>query len=253
MRRAGLGVIRLVRENQLRLPLRALIETASSAFSNQEALLGLQRAERARKELESATNMPLGRGDMVFRDGWDDPAGNALASELLDFLADRLRVQLRAEGARHDILAAVFAAGADDDLVRLLARTEAVRAFLETDAGTNLLAAAKRAQNILRIEEKKDGAPFSPGFTASLAAPEQERALAEALAATSAAVAETLAAENFAGAMAAMAQLRTPLDAFFEHVTVNDPNGEIRHNRLQLLSALRSVLDQVADFSKIEG
>jgi glycyl-tRNA synthetase beta chain len=253
LRRAGLGVIRLIRENHLRLRLREVLELANSAYSNQEAVAALAKVTAARERLEAASHMPSDRGDMVFRDGSDDPAGNVISGELLDFLADRLRVQLRAEGARHDILAAVFAARADDDLVRLLARTEAVRAFLETDAGTNLLATAKRAQNILRIEEKKNGAPFPPTFTASEAAPEQERALAEALALARNEVTGALAAEEFSKAMSAMAQLRTPLDAFFEHVIVNHSDNEIRHNRLQLLSGLRAVLDQVADFSKIEG
>jgi glycyl-tRNA synthetase beta chain len=267
LRRAGLGVIRLIRENTLRLSLRRIILDAYEA-SDHNPRNEYVAAELLRRRDETVSNQlsmtpdpaRIERVVVASISAWPQVraergilSAEALQRELLDFLADRLRVQLRAEGARHDILAAVFAAGADDDLVRLLARTEAVRAFLETDAGTNLLAAAKRAQNILRIEEKKEGAPFPPGFTASEGAPEQERALAEALATARNAVTATLASEDFAGAMTAMAQLRTPLDAFFEHVIVNHSDNEIRHNRLQLLSGLRAVLDEVADFSKIEG
>ena len=203
LRRAALGVIRLIRENALRLPLLALLDGVPAA-------------------------------------------------EILDFIIDRLRVQLRAEGARHDVLAAVFAAGRDDDLTRLLSRAAAVAGLLGTEDGTNLLTAYRRAANILRIETQKDGTQAA-GVDPDLLAAGAERALWDAVAALGASIAAFLAAERFADAMAAMAQLRAPLDAFFAHVTVNAPEPELRRNRLALLARVRDLMHQVADFSQIEG
>jgi glycyl-tRNA synthetase beta chain len=171
--------------------------------------------------------------------------------DLLEFLAERLRVQLRAEGARHDVVAAAFTAG-EDDLVRLLARAEALKGLVESETGTNLLAAYKRAQNILRIEEKKDGPHAGAVDPALLAAPE-EQALAAALDAAEPAAQAALGAEDYGGAMSALAALRTPVDAFFDRVTVNDPDAQLRRNRLRLLTRLRTAMDAVADFSRIEG
>jgi glycyl-tRNA synthetase beta chain len=170
----------------------------------------------------------------------------------LDFLVDRLRVQLRAEGARHDVLAAVFAAGADDDLVRLLARTDALAALLGTEDGANLLTAYRRAANILRIEEKRDGPHRDPPDPALLAQAE-EHALAAKLDELEPRLAALLGEEDYTGAMAALAGLRAPLDAFFDRVTVNAPEPSLRRNRLALLNRVRVAMDQVADFSKIEG
>jgi glycyl-tRNA synthetase beta chain len=176
----------------------------------------------------------------------------AFAAGLVDFLAERLRVQLRAEGARHDLVAAAFGRGGEDDLLRLLARAEALQALVEGADGPNLLAAAKRAANILRIEDRKDGPHAGPVDAALLVAPE-ERALAEALDSAEPAVGGALVAENFAAAMSALAALRAPLDAFFDKVTVNDPDKATRENRLRLLARLRGAMDTVADFSRIEG
>jgi len=205
LRRAALGVIRIIRENNLRLSLRDAI-----GFS-----------------LE-------GRREFV--------------AEILDFLIDRLRIQLRAEGARHDVLAAI---GTDDDLTRLLARTEAVAALLGTEDGANLLAAYKRAANILRIEERKDGAITGKTDRAQLILPEEETlaAVLDGLAN----VPDLLAREQFSVAMTEMAALRVPLDRFFDKVTVNVPEPALRANRLRLLAQVRSTIDQVADFSRIEG
>ena len=177
---------------------------------------------------------------------------NVVVLDVLDFLAERLRVQLRAEGARHDLVAAVFGAAPDDDLVRLLARADALRSLVEGPDGPNLLTAYRRAANILRIEDKKDGPHTGEPDPALLRAPE-EAALAEALARAAPAARERLATEDFAGAMAELAALRAPLDAFFDRVTVNDPNPELRRNRLRLLAKLRDAMDAVADLSKIEG
>ena len=207
LRRAALGVIRLVRENGLRLPLAA-------AFA------------------EAAPDAPV--------------------AALMAFIAERLRVQLRAEGNRHDVLAAVFAAGDDDDLTRALARTAAVAALLGTEDGANLLTAYRRAANIGRIEDKRDGPHEGAPDPALLAEPE-ERALVAALDAAEPAILASLAEEAYADAMRAMAALRPPLDAFFDRVTVNAPDPALRLNRLRLLRRVRATMDRAADFSRIEG
>ncbi|GAC1485834.1 MAG: hypothetical protein NVS2B11_11760 [Acetobacteraceae bacterium] len=177
------------------------------------------------------------------------PAHHALQ---LRKLADRLRVQLRAAGERHDVLAAVFAAGADDDLVRLLARTEAVTAFLASPDGADLLTGARRAANILRIEDKKDG-PHRGAVDPDLLREPAEQGLDATLAHTEAVVGERLAREEFGPAMSALAQLRPTLDAFFDQVTVNAPDPALRQNRLRLLSRVGVAMDRAADFSRIEG
>ncbi|MEI7710652.1 MAG: glycine--tRNA ligase subunit beta [Rhodospirillales bacterium] len=214
LRRAGLGIIRIVRENGLRLSLLSLIDAAGKGF--------------------------------------DAPGVEPVPpAEILEFLADRLRVQLRTEGARHDVLTAVFATGADDDIVRLLARAGAVAELLGTEDGTNLLTAYKRAANILRIEDRKDG-PHTGDTDPALLREPAETALAHALAGLHDLDAK-LAAEDYAGAMTSMAGLRAPLDSFFKDVTVNAPDPDFRRNRLHLLHRVRATMDRVADFSRIEG
>jgi glycyl-tRNA synthetase beta chain len=212
LRRAALGVVRIIRENGLRLSLRHSLVEAAGAFE---------------------TDAPV------------------LAADILAFITERLRVQLRGEGARHDVLAAVFAAGADDDLVRALARTEAIAALLKTEDGANLFSAYRRAANILRIEDKKDG-PHRGEVDASLFLDKAERDLYDALLAAAAAD-DLLAREDFAGAMGVLAALRRPLDDFFESVTVNAESAALRLNRLNVLYSLRRRIDSVADFSQIEG
>ncbi len=214
LRRAGLGVIRIIRENALRLRLLPLIEVAGH---------GLQH--------HGMRPLP--------------------PQEVMDFLAERLRVQLRAEGARHDVLAAVFAAGADDDLTRLLARTDAIAALLGTSDGANLLTAYRRAANILRIESRKDG-PFDIAPDEALLREPAELDLNQALGVIDD-VSHKLEQEDFAGAMADLAQLRAPLDAFFAKVTVNAPEPDLRRNRLRLLHCVQATMDRVADFSRLEG
>ncbi|MBX6373059.1 MAG: glycine--tRNA ligase subunit beta [Acetobacteraceae bacterium] len=236
LRRAALGVIRIVRENGLRLGLLDLFE---------EAIKGVlkTRAPGLPPLLLERVAAPSHPGRTVYK----------LSLELLDFLAERLRVQLRTEGARHDIVAAVFGATPDDDLNRLLRRAEAVRAFLATEDGANLLTAHRRAANILRIEERKDGHAYDTGYERHLLKAPEEEALAEALETAADRVERDLAAEDFERAMDALAALRGPVDAFFDRVTVNDPAPELRRNRLRLLARLRAVMDAVADFSKVEG
>ena len=177
--------------------------------------------------------------------------------DLLAFIADRLRVQLRTEGARHDVLAAVFAAGApdlprDDDLVRLLARTDAVATFLATPDGADLLAGSRRAANILRIEDKKDG-PHTGPIDPELLVEPAEMALAATLDSTLPQVEQAIAGERFEDAMRALAQLRPALDALFDAVTINDPDPARRQNRLRLLARVGSAMALAADFSRIEG
>ncbi|WP_270935891.1 glycine--tRNA ligase subunit beta [Falsiroseomonas oryzae] len=246
LRRAALGVIRIIRENGLRLRL-------SDAFA--EAFFGFPQAVG----VSPAPEFGMAVAQEKLNAGWQPSRGSdhppmvaAFAAGLVDFLAERLRVQLRGEGARHDVVAAAFGAGGEDDLVRLLARADALKALVESETGANLLAAYKRATNILRIEEKKDG-PHAGPVDASLLAAAEEQALAAALDSAEPASRAALASEDYGAAMSALAALRGPLDAFFERVTVNDPDAQLRRNRLRLLSRLRAAMDAVADFSRIEG
>ncbi|MGK7866247.1 glycine--tRNA ligase subunit beta [Falsiroseomonas sp. E2-1-a20] len=246
LRRAALGILRIIRENRLRLRL-------GDALA--EAFFGFPQALGA----TASPEFGMAVAQEKLKDGWQPPKGGAhppmvaaFAAGLVDFLAERLRVQLRAEGARHDLVAAAFGQGGEDDLLRLLARAEALKALVEGTDGPNLLAAAKRAANILRIEDKKDGPHAGPVDPALLTAPE-EIALAAALDQAEPAVAAALASENFAAAMSALAALRAPLDAFFDKVIVNAPEKATRENRLRLLARLRGAMDTVADFSRIEG
>ncbi len=221
LRRAALGVIRLVLESRLRLSLADMFAAALASY-------------------------PAEVGSLV------EPSD--LTSDLLAFFADRLKVHLKAEGIAHDHISAVFARTADDDLVRLIARVRALGAFLAGDDGANLLVAYRRAANILRIEEKKDGRSFPPPADPDLFLQPEETALQAGLDAARAAMASAVAAEDFVGAMGALAALRPPVDAFFDAVTVNVAGDEDRRaNRLRLLAEIRDAMDGVADFSQIAG
>ncbi len=180
-------------------------------------------------------------------------ANQFVIQQLLEFFADRLKVYLKDQGKRHDLIDAVFALGNQDDLVMIVKRVEALSTFLETDDGKNLLAGVKRASNILRIEEKKDGKAFDGEVDNSLLVKDEEKALHAAIASASGEARRAIEAEDFEGAMAAIARLRAPVDAFFEQVTVNDPDAKLRENRLRLLSRIRAATAEVAEFSKIEG
>lgn len=179
------------------------------------------------------------------------------ADDLLAFFAERLKVQMREKGVRHDVVDAVLATGGEDDLVRLLARVEALQGFLGSEAGRNLLTAYGRAANIVRAEEKKDkglAAKIAGAPDAALLEQAEEKAVASALAEVESVVRPAVAAENFSGAMEAFARLRAPVDALFDKVTVNvTDKPELRLNRLKLLNQIRATMDAVADFSKIEG
>lgn len=216
LRRAALGVIRLIAENALRL---SLMKVAASALAG----LSVKPAD--------ASKLPI---------------------DLLAFFADRLKVQLREQGARHDLVDAVFALGGQDDLLMIVRRVEALGKFLDTDDGKNLLAGTKRASNILAIEEKKDKRSFDGAPDAALYSLTEEKALAKAIGEVKAEASAAVAKEDFAAAMSAMAKLRPPVDAFFDKVRVNDDDAKVRENRLKLLNEIRSATRAVADFSKIQ-
>ena len=175
--------------------------------------------------------------------------------DLLSFFADRLKVHLREQGVRHDLITAIFALGGEDDLVRLLARVEALRSFLETTDGANLLTAYKRAANILRIEEKKDGRRYdhADGIDDKYMKENAESSLYQMLMETGPTVRSALEREQLAEAMGVLASMRPLVDTFFDNVTVNADDPALRENRLKLLSLIRSSMNQIADFSQVEG
>jgi glycyl-tRNA synthetase beta chain len=174
-------------------------------------------------------------------------------ADLLDFFADRLKVYLKDQGTRHDLIDAVFALGNQDDLLMIVRRVEALSKFLETDDGKNLLAGLKRATNIVKAEEKKEGKAISGKVDQSILVKGEEKDLHRAIEAASALAHKALAEEDFEATMRAIAKLRAPVDAFLDNVTVNDPNPDYRVNRLRLLNRIREAVAEVADFSKIEG
>jgi glycyl-tRNA synthetase beta chain len=203
-------------------------------FALRRAALGVIRII-----LDNAVRLPLG----AYADRTPD---------LLNFFADRLKVQLREQGNRFDLVDAVFALGGQDDLLLIVKRVEALGALLATDDGKNLLAGYKRAANILKAEEKK-GTAVAAAVDPSLFREAEETALAAAIDTAAGAARTAVAAEDFEGAMKALAGLRAPVDAFFDKVLVNDADDRVRANRLALLTVLRDACHQVADFSRIEG
>jgi len=256
LRRAGLGIIRIVLENRLRL---ALSQSLFAVIAASKLHTARSFDERLADAL-SNTLMMKGIADDLYtevRRGAADaetfsPAERASVAEILGFLADRLKVALRDKGTRHDLIDAVFSLG-DDDLVRLVARVEALQDFLKSADGANLLAGYKRAVNILKIEEKKDGKNYDGEVDPALLSAPEEIALFKEMAEAHELIAAEIAHERFKEAMTVMARLRGPVDAFFEKVTVNAPEPALRRNRLLLLARLRASLHQVADFSKVEG
>jgi glycyl-tRNA synthetase beta chain len=222
LRRAALGVIRLIVENSLRLKTAALIDA-------HKALIG--------RSIRSVSGP-----DFMSKD----------FSDLFAFFADRLKVQLREQGARHDLVDAVFALEGQDDLLMVVRRVEALGKFLDTEDGKNLLAGTKRASNILAIEEKRDKRKFDGAPNPALYSLAEEKALAKAIDQAKAEAGAAVATEDFSAAMGAMAKLRTPVDAFFDKVKVNDDDPKVRENRLRLLNEIRAATRAVADFSRIQ-
>ena len=224
LRRAALGVIRLVLENGVRAPLSKLIGEAAGLYAEQPHVAFDVR----------------------------DLAG--LAGDLLGFFADRMKAHYRSQGLRHDVVSAVFALEGEDDLVRLARRVDALTAFVESEDGANLLTAYRRAANILKAEEKKDERSYAgAAIDAGALQLDAEKAVADGLAEAEASVETALVEERFDGAMSALAALRAPVDAFFDDVTVNADDPALRANRLALLAKIRGVMGKVADFSAIEG
>jgi glycyl-tRNA synthetase beta chain len=245
LRRAALGVIRIVLENELRLALSPVLQAAMS-----RQLRHREEPRRGDAAIQGDVDRPMASGSL--RSARDD--GEAPVADLLAFFADRLKVYLRDKGARHDLIDAVFALPGQDDLLMIVRRVEALGNLLETEDGKNLLAGYRRAANILRAEEKKDGAEaFAGKHDQTELAPPAERYLADVVASAGAAVRQHVAAEDFEGAMRALATLRAPVDGFFLDVTVNDPDPQTRVNRLRLLNELREAMHAVADFSKVAG
>ena len=220
LRRAALGMIRIAIEREIDLYPRGLLEG---------------RIKRVRPDLS-------------------DEAISEIGDSFQNFFEDRLTVQLRDQGARHDLVDAVLRLGGKEvGLLSIVRRVEALGRFLETDDGKNLLAGTKRAGNILAIEEKKDKRSFDGAPDAKLYSLVEERALANAIDQAKAEAGSAIAKEDFAGAMSAMAKMRPAVDAFFDKVKVNDDDAKLRENRLKLLNEIRAATRAVADFSRIEG
>ncbi|WP_137863171.1 MULTISPECIES: glycine--tRNA ligase subunit beta [unclassified Sphingomonas] len=240
LRRAALGVIRLVTEEALRLNLLLVVKKLE-----QYVELSVEKAEGERiSKLKAAAGVDP--ETLVITVG---PASQ-IAAELLDFFADRLKVQQKEAGVRHDLIDAVFALGGEDDLVRLLARVKALQSFVTSEDGRNLLAGYKRAANILK---KENWVPGEVADTGIYEAEPAEADLRAALDAAEPAAQGAIDAEDFEGAMAALASLRAPIDRFFDDVTVNDSDEQKRNARLALLARIRDAVNNVADFSRIEG
>jgi glycyl-tRNA synthetase beta chain len=284
LRRAALGVIRLILENAIRVRLTALIRSHFSAYITRKTQKD-PRWQKARDEVAAVmaarrdgnlssdrrgkrVDKPAGSENSVLlaslelKIDFDEltitigpPSGavDGTVTDLLAFFADRLKVQLREQGARHDLVDAVFALEGQDDLLLIVRRVEALGKFLDTDDGKNLLAGYKRATNIIRIEERKDKREYTGAPDPKLYQQDEEKALAHAIDTAKADAERAVAAEDFEGAMRAMAKLRPTVDAFFDKVTVNVDDKALRENRLKLLNEIRTATRAVADFSKIEG
>ncbi len=264
LRRAALGVIRLALENGLRLPLVRIMATSFAfqlrdmkARSKSEANLAVNALAKKAELVPYAVKI---RHDLAqlssSLDENDKEKFFLFGPDLLVFFIDRLKVYLRDKGARHDLIDAAIGAGESDDLLMIVRRVEALGSFLETDEGKTLLAGYKRAVNIIRAEEKKEkdgGLGFNEKHAPNLRSEREEHVLSAAIDRAAADARSHVGAEDFAGAMHALARLREPVDAFFVAVTVNDPDPLRRLNRLRLLNELRAAMHVVADFGKIAG
>ena len=288
LRRAALGVVRIVLENGARMGLRSSINDAAINFAQAEfdilegsiihamednIIMGYMKAEKPAEPNGEESSLPpkfgaelykwLNFSDPVLDHAYSRmgektsklPSSLARDVDLLAFFADRLKQYFRDQGQRHDLIDAVFALG-EDDLVLIGKRVEALTAFLDSEDGTNLLAGYKRAANILRAEEKKDKTRFDGAVEETLLTAKAEKALFKAISKSSAASKAALEKEDFVAAMSALASLRAPVDAFFDgpdSVMVNADDAKVRENRLNLLNMMREAIGTVADFSKIEG
>ncbi|MBP0481095.1 glycine--tRNA ligase subunit beta [Sagittula salina] len=276
LRRAALGVIRLVLANRLRLNLVPIFDQSiHNCPFNLWVEANLQSMADEKLDIEKKLADPNFKGTLItgtredkevrltaLVEGMRDVSDRLEAlkiwqvkapMDLLSFFHDRLKVHLRDQGVRHDVIDACLAMPGQDDLVLLVKRAEALSAMIETQDGTNLVQGFKRANNILAQAEEKDGVEYSFGADVKFAETDEERVLFAALAAAEAQIAPAMAAEDFGSAMEAMAALRAPIDAFFDAVQVNAENHVVRRNRLNLLSRIRQTCLQVADLTKLEG
>jgi glycyl-tRNA synthetase beta chain len=291
LRRAALGATKTVTQNELVLRLRGVLQSAYFAlllgyqkgrvvvFLKQASGLNYASITAKYTEGKFRSEFDLGspvwicreiarpgetRGDTGYSvthastlDGYELLTELAsvqnVTDDVLDFFADRLKVQLRDQGARHDLVDAVFALEGQDDLLLIVRRVEALGKFLDTEDGKNLLAGFKRAANIIRIEEKKDKRDYTGAPDPALYQQDEEQALAQAIDVAKSDAERAVGAEDFEAAMRAMAKLRPHVDAFFDKVTVNVDDKALRENRLKLLNEIRAATRAVADFSKIEG
>ncbi|HVX98970.1 MAG TPA: glycine--tRNA ligase subunit beta [Pseudorhodoplanes sp.] len=250
LRRSALGVIRIILENNLRIKI-------TQALSSSINLMAPENGEGERWIWGYDPNSKLSQ-KFKERGVVESPQTQIkdplqLTSDVVSFFADRLKVQLREQGARHDLVDAVFALEGQDDLLLVVRRVEALGKFLDTEDGKNLLAGYKRATNIIRIEEKKDKREYVGAHDATLLQQPEEKGLATAIEVAQRDATAAVAREDFATAMSAMAKLRPMVDAFFDKVTVNVEDKALRENRLRLLNEIREATRAVADFSRIEG
>jgi glycyl-tRNA synthetase beta chain len=266
LRRAALGVIRLVLDNKLRIQwLKSIAAVSTARLFVDLRFMELVDQQRELKKLAAVgfDNKVVNRLNELLRDQANPDAAARFADatgrlawelfgDLLSFFAERLKVQLREQGARHDLVDAVFALEGQDDLLMVVRRVEALGKFLDTDDGKNLLAGTKRASNILAIEERKDKRAFDGAPNPALYKLAEEKTLAKAIDQAKSEAGAAAAKEDFAAAMRAMAKLRPAVDAFFDKVKVNDDDPKVRENRLKLLNEIRAATRAVADFSKIQ-
>ncbi|MFG1268930.1 glycine--tRNA ligase subunit beta [Xanthobacter sp. DSM 14520] len=266
LRRAALGVIRIVLENGLRVRLHRVMSRAHTILAVQmhtplisEKIAVIKQAKDIGFGEEAVRNLISDLRLAITKEAGEQFADKTIpiiletTADLLSFFADRLKVHLREHGARHDLVDAVFALEGQDDLVLLVDRMTALARFLDTEDGKTLLAGYRRAVNILRIEEKKDGRAFTGPTNAALLKEPAEERLADAIEQVKRRVASAVAAEDFETAMTALADLRGPVDAFFDAVTVNDQDPALRENRLKLLDEIRAATRGIADFDRIGG
>jgi glycyl-tRNA synthetase beta chain len=264
LRRAALGSIRIILENSLRVGLISAFVSALAGYNvSQTSLktaflaeiwLKLKGGGVSDNVLDSLSMeiSEIEHSESFFHEK-NRQATAAIIVDLLSFFADRLKVQLRDQGARHDLVDAVFALEGQDDLFLVVHRVEALGKFLDTEDGKNLLAGYKRATNIIRIEEKKDNQQYIGAPDRNLYRQDEEETLAFEIERAKRGTARAIENEDFEGAMSHLARLRPHVDAFFDKVTVNVEDKKLRENRLKLLNEIRAATRTVADFSKIEG
>jgi glycyl-tRNA synthetase beta chain len=265
LRRSALGVIRSILTADLRLNIVSDFMATAIALAVMSAEFANSGLNDALKSVSEITRKGFSKQEAVElihkvigahskgREASIIAKLGEVKNDLLAFFADRLKVYLKDQGARHDLIDAVFSLGGQDDLLMIVRRVEALSKFLDSDDGKNLLAGVKRASNILKIEEKKDNRSFDGLPNAQLLIQGEERDLHRAVSAAEANARKAVEAEDFGAAMTAIAKLRGPVDAFFDKVTVNADDPSFRENRLKLLNRIRAATLAVADFSKIEG